>query len=85
MIQNPYGLYVKKILKLTNLESVYKSSLRKAYGVIIHKVIEIYTKKHNDITDDHLSFLMTKFFDLAGETNYYNMLLLLETKVSQFV
>jgi hypothetical protein len=82
LIQNPYGLYVKKILKLINFESVYKSSLRKIYGVIIHKVIEIYTEKHSEITDDHLAFLVTEFYKLAGKTNYYDILLILETKVS---
>ncbi len=82
LIQNPYGLYVKKILKLTNLESVYKSSLRKVYGLIIHKVIEVYTEKCFEIKGDHLSFLKQEFYYFASKSDYYDILLLLETKIT---
>ncbi len=82
LIENPYGIYVKKILRLQNLDNIYKSSLRKIYGVIIHKVIETYTQKQEQISGDHLKFLISEFYSLSQMTQYHEMLKLLNTKIT---
>lgn len=82
-IKNPYGFYVKKILKLSNIQNLYKSSLRREYGLIIHKVIEIYSKNNSlKNKSEKLNFLQIKYQELIAKSDARELFSLLECKVT---
>lgn len=47
LMHDPYEIYARKILKLRRLESLEKKLSIKEYGSFVHKVLEIFYKKHS--------------------------------------
>ena len=83
LLSNPYGLYVKRVLKLTNLQKIYQTSIRRVYGVIIHKVIEDYTENVSDIEiSNRLEYLQNSYLKYTEQTAFKDLFGLLSKKVN---
>ena len=49
LLQNPYAIYAKKILELKALSLFKFESEQKFFGILIHKIIDIYIKNYKEI------------------------------------
>lgn len=45
LMQDPYGFYARYILKLRHLERIHPQLLQQEFGLIVHKILEIYIKQ----------------------------------------
>ncbi len=50
LVENPYEVYTKLILKLTNLREINEDPESAEFGSLVHKAIEIYLREYKDGT-----------------------------------
>ena len=67
MIRNPYAIYAKYTLNLKYRNFCFKEEENKIFGIIVHKILELYVKSINHIDGDHFLFLQELYKKEIGK------------------
>jgi len=66
-MRNPYAIYARHILNLKPLEALNSDQKQRAYGLAVHKILELYTQKKQDHWDEkEMMLLADSVFDTVG-------------------
>ncbi|MDD2840480.1 MAG: double-strand break repair protein AddB [Rickettsiales bacterium] len=72
LINNPYDIYVEKILKLKRKENFYEDKIFAVFGSAVHEALENYIKNYDSLNKDKLFEELIKFGKISFEKHFVN-------------
>ncbi len=70
LVRNPYSFYAKTILNLKRKETIGQDPKISEFGVFIHKILEQYSKKYDELHENKVQSILDISHDILHSTNW---------------